>query len=796
MELISFLHVDRFTGAEQQTKTIRKGAEQVLVEKRFRFCEFYISTHGAPSPGNAVTAQVRARVSCSTDLRNRKDLGCNGRTSRMPLLCNSDDNLLEVVTRYYGRVIRPEDLRKAVAALELNCPPTESQDVELGDKQDEPMNVPPVVPTSTVETPSSTVTDEADWNPPPDIVKEVDVIIKELAHANVTQQVTQISRIVCEQPEDFIVWLVRVLMRRIPDMTNMLSTYYEFFAALCRREHGRKMERTMREEIYSHVKRLLNRQSCLVSRFNDRHALKNLGSWLGFMTIAKGRPIFENELNIKELLETALVKGNTALCVVVPFVTRIMLSCRLSVLCSPTSAWTRSIIRILVEIHRSHLVKLNIKFDVAVLMRAFGINIEEVETEECLDPARATLRRIEFTGFPERYDGDPMNSKLQLAQDLCVPLFVVEKTLKFYKFDVDVPEKIAGIDEEAVLLTNGQPAEILSIEVVNETLRGRRSRLLLLDGDGEDVQTADGPAAFDGYLGYPDTNEAPPYAMNFGDPMLLGLGEEQSIDYMHCAGMLFYELNQKYVSSSCAQIEAFESLLEIISTYKEQGLLAKESAEPFLAACMQVYFQLCYTLDEQGHFSRHHCHFYADSLATIISLTAEELVGISQETSGKFIGTMFNTIQKILLVDYESKGHVNFLTFPYSRLILSVMWCLLSVCLRLKNPDLLFMFQRDMASLMMHIQPANLPCFTFCWLNIIGNNKIVWSFVSNPSHQESSRTIYAHLLVTILKFLSQIVGPPGSETPACIELLQGIQRLICYLQLYPEVLRELHTLMQ
>uniref|UniRef100_A0A1I7XVQ0 Uncharacterized protein n=1 Tax=Steinernema glaseri TaxID=37863 RepID=A0A1I7XVQ0_9BILA len=36
IELISFFHVDRFTGTEQQTKTIRKDAEQILVEKRFR----------------------------------------------------------------------------------------------------------------------------------------------------------------------------------------------------------------------------------------------------------------------------------------------------------------------------------------------------------------------------------------------------------------------------------------------------------------------------------------------------------------------------------------------------------------------------------------------------------------------------------------------------------------------------------------------------------------------------------------------------------------------------------------
>uniref|UniRef100_A0A1I8A0Q1 Mediator of RNA polymerase II transcription subunit 12 n=1 Tax=Steinernema glaseri TaxID=37863 RepID=A0A1I8A0Q1_9BILA len=784
----------------------------------------------------------------------------SGRMAGMPLLCNSDDNLLEVVTQYLGRAMGPDDLRKAVAAFELHCQDVEdakmkdsqdvelgdkldelmtgedrqdvkqgdkldepktgeeshdvelgekldepvtgekSQDVGLGDKHDEPMTVPSVGPTSTVETPSS-ITDEAEWNPPPGIVKEVDVIIKELAYANVTHQVTQIARIVREQPEDFIVWLVRVLMHKIPDMTNTLSTYYEFFQALCRDEPGWGMERLMREQIYSHVKELLSRQSCLVSGFDDRKALKNFGSWLGFMTIAKERPILDRELNIKELLETALANGNTALCGVVPFVTRVMQSCRLSLasfsIFSPASAWTRSIIRILTAIHQSDEVKMNIKFDVAVLLRALGVNIEDVETEECLDPARATQRRMDFTGFPERFDGDPMESKFQLVQDLNIPIVVVEQTLLYHQFYVDIPDAIVGIDEDTIRFAHGQMPEVIKLEAVDEIVRHRCIRPQFVNESVANTQAAINTQTGGGFVAVPATNEVPRCTMHSDDnSTTVALPEEQSVDYTNCAKALFIELSAKYNAAACAQIEANAAISQSISAYKEQGVLGTKSAEPFLVACMKVYFPLCYTIDDQGHLSRHHCLFHADSLARIVSMTAEELVRVCQEASGKFIGVMLSTIQEILLDDYESKGHEKFLTFPYSRIILSVMWNLMDMCLRLKKPDLLLVYQRDMATLMMRIQPANIPCFAFCWLDIIGNYKIIWGFTHNPP--QSSRTIYSHFLVTMLEFLSKITSSPGNETPESVEKLkEGMERLICYLQLQcPTLLSELRGLMQ
>lgn len=63
------------------------------------------------------------------------------------------------------------------------------------------------------------------------------------------------------------------------------------------------------------------------ANYSDRQLLKNLGMWLGAITIARGRPILLKELDLKSLLLEAYYKGQSELLFVVPFISKILLSC-------------------------------------------------------------------------------------------------------------------------------------------------------------------------------------------------------------------------------------------------------------------------------------------------------------------------------------------------------------------------------------------------------------------------------------------------------------------------------------
>jgi hypothetical protein len=64
-----------------------------------------------------------------------------------------------------------------------------------------------------------------------------------------------------------------------------------------------------------------------IANFSDRSLLKNLGHWLGMLTLAKSRPILQVDIDLKSLLAEAYHKGQQELLYVVPFVAKVLESC-------------------------------------------------------------------------------------------------------------------------------------------------------------------------------------------------------------------------------------------------------------------------------------------------------------------------------------------------------------------------------------------------------------------------------------------------------------------------------------
>jgi CCR4-NOT transcription complex subunit 1 len=71
-----------------------------------------------------------------------------------------------------------------------------------------------------------------------------------------------------------------------------------------------------------------------IANFSDRSLLKNLGHWLGMLTLAKGRPILQVDIDLKSLLAEAYHRGQQELLYVVPFVAKVLESCSKSKVCS------------------------------------------------------------------------------------------------------------------------------------------------------------------------------------------------------------------------------------------------------------------------------------------------------------------------------------------------------------------------------------------------------------------------------------------------------------------------------
>jgi CCR4-NOT transcription complex subunit 1 len=114
--------------------------------------------------------------------------------------------------------------------------------------------------------------------------------------------------------------------------------------------------------------------------------LKNLGAWLGKVTLGRNRPLLYRDLNPKELLLEAYETGR--LIAVVPFVAKILEAAADSPVFRPPNPWTVALLSAMRELYEVPDLKLNLKFEVEVLCKALSIDIKDIRQGTVLHKRR------------------------------------------------------------------------------------------------------------------------------------------------------------------------------------------------------------------------------------------------------------------------------------------------------------------------------------------------------------------------------------------------------------------------
>jgi len=141
-------------------------------------------------------------------------------------------------------------------------------------------------------------------------------------------------------------------------------------------------------ETYANIYFLLNSKKCATSS-SERTLLKNLGTWLGGITLAKNKPIKHKNLAFKELLLEGY--DNNLLIVVIPFVCKTLEQVKYSTVFKPPNPWLMAIIRLLVEFYNFVDLKLNLKFEIEVLLKHLDVDITKIEPTSMLKERKAKM---------------------------------------------------------------------------------------------------------------------------------------------------------------------------------------------------------------------------------------------------------------------------------------------------------------------------------------------------------------------------------------------------------------------
>ncbi|XP_041794231.1 CCR4-NOT transcription complex subunit 1 isoform X10 [Chelmon rostratus] len=234
-------------------------------------------------------------------------------------------------------------------------------------------DVPPSINTTNIDT-LLVATDQTERivEPPENVQEKIAFIFNNLSQSNMTQKVEELKETV---KEEFMPWVSQYLvMKRVSIEPNFHSLYSNFLDTLKNAE----FVKMVLNETYRNIKVLLTSDKA-AANFSDRSLLKNLGHWLGMITLAKNKPILYTDLEVKSLLLEAYVKGQQELLYVVPFVAKVLESSLRSMVFRPQNPWTMAIMNVLAELHQEHDLKLNLKFEIEVLCKNLSLDINELK---------------------------------------------------------------------------------------------------------------------------------------------------------------------------------------------------------------------------------------------------------------------------------------------------------------------------------------------------------------------------------------------------------------------------------
>ena len=206
--------------------------------------------------------------------------------------------------------------------------------------------------------------------PPDQVQDKIAFIINNLSQLNLSHKTEEFKEAIGND-DQYNGWIAQYfVMKRASIEPNFHALYANFIELLKMPE----LTKIILKETYRNIKVLLGSDK-EIANFSDRSLLKNLGHWLGMLTLAKSKPILSLDLELKNLLIEAYNRGTQELLYVVPFIAKILESCAKSRIFKPPNPWTMAIIKALVELHQEPNLKLNLKFEVEVLCKTLNLDL-------------------------------------------------------------------------------------------------------------------------------------------------------------------------------------------------------------------------------------------------------------------------------------------------------------------------------------------------------------------------------------------------------------------------------------
>ncbi|KAH9788463.1 transcription regulator [Citrus sinensis] len=240
--------------------------------------------------------------------------------------------------------------------------------------------------------------------PASEVQDKISFIINNISALNVEAKAKEFTEILKEQ---YYPWFAQyMVMKRASIEPNFHDLYLKFLDKV----NSKALNREIVQATYENCKVLLGSE-LIKSSSEERSLLKNLGSWLGKLTIGRNQVLRAREIDPKSLIIEAYEKG--LMIAVIPFTSKILEPCQSSLAYQPPNPWTMAILGLLAEIYSMPNLKMNLKFDIEVLFKNLGVDMKDITPTSLLKD-----RKREIEGNPDFSNKDVGASQPQLVPEV------------------------------------------------------------------------------------------------------------------------------------------------------------------------------------------------------------------------------------------------------------------------------------------------------------------------------------------------------------------------------------------
>ncbi|GAA5806524.1 hypothetical protein HPULCUR_012060 [Helicostylum pulchrum] len=311
-------------------------------------------------------------------------------------------------------------------------------------------------------------------------------ILNNVAQNNIESKMSELQQLL--QPSCYRWFSHYLVATRISSEPN----YHELYVSVLDAIHSKLLNTHILTETFENIRILLNSDKT-VSNSTERTLLKNLGSWLGRLTLAKNKPILHKHIPFKDLLLEGY--DTQRLIVVIPFACKVLEQCAQSKVFRPPNPWLLAILKLMVELYEFANLKLNLKFEIEVLCKSLSIGFKDVKPTSVLKNRQPQAKTPQntfatvSTGYPGRASvgGNPLlqNSDTHLTEtQVSVPnlapyisfnsqiaLYTTQpaaKRLVLQAFTESIREIIGPVVERSVAISVVSTRDLVSKDFVME----------------------------------------------------------------------------------------------------------------------------------------------------------------------------------------------------------------------------------------------------------------------------------------------------------------------------------------